>query len=145
MLRVTKLEEMGRECCMYGTAHFHTQGQNIQLSLWMSGSKNVGPKTFSLSKLTIGRIESGVTVSAYKTQLEGKYYVTTLHLTTCEVRLDIALSVPAGLQRKWSSCYREQRRQGELGWSTTHGATHHDKYVNAERRTKRPLSYCTGV
>jgi hypothetical protein len=60
-------------------------------------------------------MESDVTVSAYKTQLEGKHYITTLHLTTCEVRLDAVLSVPAGLQRKWSSCYREQRRQGELG------------------------------
>ena len=109
-------------------------------------AKNVGPKTFNLSILSIGRTESAVTVSAaYRTQLEVKQYITTLHLTTCEVRLDTVLSVPAGLQRKWSSCYREQRRQAELSCSTTRSATHHDKHMSAERRTKCPLSYCTGA
>ena len=100
-------------------------------------AKNAGPKTFSLSILTIQRMESRVTVSAHKTQLEVKQYVTTLHLTTCEVRLDTVLSVPAGLQRKWSSCYREQRRQRESSLDTPHTA----RRMNAERRTKCPSTF----
>ena len=59
MVRVRNLEEIGRECCLYGTAHFQTQGQGSSVffvNVWQQ--KIWGPKTFCLSVLTIRRMES---------------------------------------------------------------------------------------